>query len=82
VPVRDAVDARIIADVRQRTGKIIDSQKEVGGWPDYRSAAPPPDADNDGVPDTWETAHGMSQRDAATPTPWTSPPATPNWNCT
>jgi pectate lyase len=65
VPVRDAVDARIIADVRQRTGKIIDSQEEVGGWPDYRTAAPPPDADNDGVPDAWETAHGMNPRDAA-----------------
>ena len=65
VPVRDAVDARIIADVRQRTGRLIDSQKEVGGWPDYRSAAPPPDTDNDGVPDRWETAHGMNPRDAA-----------------
>ena len=64
VPVRDAVDARIIADVRNRTGKIIDSQEQVGGWPQYRSGTPPPDADNDGVPDVWETAHGMNPRDA------------------
>ncbi|MCX6615940.1 MAG: thrombospondin type 3 repeat-containing protein, partial [Acidobacteria bacterium] len=63
VPVRDAVDSRIIADVRNRTGKLIDSQKEVGGWPAYRAAAPPRDSDNDGVPDAWETAHGMNPRD-------------------
>lgn len=62
VPVRDAVDARIIADVRDRTGKLIDSQTEVGGWPAYRSGTPPRDSDNDGVPDFWETAHGMNPR--------------------
>ncbi len=31
---RDAVDTRVIAGVRSRTGKIIDSQADVGGWPD------------------------------------------------
>ncbi len=31
---RDAVDARVIAGIRSRTGRIIDSQDEVGGWPD------------------------------------------------
>src|SRR5262249_40690654 len=36
LPRRDAVDARIVRDVEQRTGKIIDSQKDVGGWPTYR----------------------------------------------
>jgi pectate lyase len=65
VPVRDAVDARIIADARKGSGKLIDSQKEVGGWPVYRSAAPPKDTDEDGVPDAWETAHGMNPRDPA-----------------
>jgi len=63
VPVRDSVDARIIADVRNRTGKLIDSQTEVGGWPAYRSGTPPQDSDNYGVPDAWETAHGMNPRD-------------------
>lgn len=65
VPVRDPVDARIIADVRKRTGKLIDSQTEVGGWPAYRSGTLPADSDNDGVPDAWETTHGMNPRDAA-----------------
>ena len=34
-PRRDAVDQRIVRDVRERSGKIIDSQAQVGGWPDY-----------------------------------------------
>ena len=31
---RDTVDARIVADVKTRSGRIINSQSEVGGWPD------------------------------------------------
>lgn len=31
---RDTVDRRVVADVRNRTGRIIDSQNDVGGWPD------------------------------------------------
>ncbi len=31
---RDAVDGRVVASVRGRSGRIIDSQEEVGGWPD------------------------------------------------
>ena len=31
---RDSVDTRVIASVRNRSGRIIDSQEEVGGWPD------------------------------------------------
>ena len=34
-PGRDAVDARIVREVETRSGKIIDSQQQVGGWPDY-----------------------------------------------
>lgn len=30
---RDAVDARIVASVRTRSGRIIDNPDEVGGWP-------------------------------------------------
>lgn len=33
---RDGVDARIVADVRARKGRIIDSQQDVGGWPDLK----------------------------------------------
>ena len=31
---RDAVDARVIADVAARRGRIIDTEEAVGGWPD------------------------------------------------
>lgn len=60
---RDAVDARVVADVRARTGRHIDSQAQVGGWPELRSAAPPLDSDADGMPDTWERAHALDPTD-------------------
>jgi pectate lyase len=37
-PRRDAVDLRLVREVEQRSGRVIDSQKDVGGWPDYRAA--------------------------------------------
>ena len=30
---RDAVNVRVVHEVRNRTGRIIDSQEDVGGWP-------------------------------------------------
>jgi hypothetical protein len=63
LPKRDAVDARLVADVRTRVGKMIDSQKEVGGWPDLKSAPAPEDSDEDGMPDAWEIAHGLDPED-------------------
>ncbi len=53
-PRRDAVDTRIVSQVKHRTGQIIDSQSQVGGWPALESAQPPPDSDGDGMPDSWE----------------------------
>lgn len=63
LPRRDAVDQRVIADVRQGTGRIIDSQSEVGGWPELQSAAPPLDSDGDGLPDPWELAHQLDPQE-------------------
>src|SRR5574340_165078 len=63
-PVRDAVDRRIVQEVRSASGAIIDSQWEVGCWPQYRGARPPRDTDRDGIPDAWEKAHGLNPRDA------------------
>jgi len=34
---RDAIDTRIIDDLVNKTGKIIDSQNEVGGYPRYET---------------------------------------------
>ena len=62
-PQRDAVDARIIRTVRTRTGYIIDSEKEVGGWPKLKSAPPPVDSDHDGMPDWWEKRYKLNPLD-------------------
>lgn len=69
LPRRDSVDVRIVEEVRTGTatfgGKwgarsgIIDSQKDVGGWPVLRSSQPPNDEDHDGMADDWERAHGL-----------------------
>lgn len=39
LPRRDAVDERIVREVRQATGHIVNWVKEAGGWPDFPSAA-------------------------------------------
>ena len=64
-PRRDAVDARVVSEVESRSGRIVDSQKEVGGWPAYDTGTPSPDADADGMADGWERAHGLDPADPA-----------------
>jgi hypothetical protein len=51
--ISDLVDKGIITDISQ-----------VGGYPDYRGE-PYTDADNDGMPDDWESKHGLNANDAA-----------------
>ncbi|MEX2170843.1 MAG: hypothetical protein WD851_16115, partial [Pirellulales bacterium] len=68
---RDAVDARIVDEIRTGTAKfgttwgggrkgIIDSPSDVGGWPELRSSPATPDSDGDGMPDDWETPNGLN----------------------
>lgn len=59
LPIRDAVDARVVQEVRDGKVGLVNSQTEVGGWPAYRSAEAPKDSDSDGMPDEWETEHGL-----------------------
>lgn len=59
LPRRDAADARLVAEIRSGKGRIIDSQKEVGGWPVLKSTPAPADGDNDGLPDEWEQRFGF-----------------------
>lgn len=73
--VRDAVDLRLIEEVRRGTatykgsisGKpgIIDSQHDVGGWPELKSGTAPTDRDGDGIPDEWELRNGLNPQDKA-----------------
>ena len=76
LPKRDAVDIRIMDEVRKgyatykgpsyelrrkvadptKNHGIIDSQNDVGGWPELQSLPAPADRDQDGMPDAWELA--------------------------
>jgi pectate lyase len=94
LPLRDAVDVRVIEMVR--SGKVADAEiaptslrkaaevkyaqqyidemavavkqgfitdpSEVGGYPSYQGM-PYVDSDGDGLPDTWELAHGLNPQD-------------------
>jgi hypothetical protein len=74
-PKYDAVDERTIKDVLRRgfTYKgsksgapgIIDSQADVGGWPEIKGGEPPADSDHDGMPDEWEKANKLNTKDPA-----------------
>lgn len=68
--IRDAVDIRIINDVKSGNvtikdggngskNGIIDSQSTVGGWPNLASGIVLKDTDNDGMPDEWEKSNGL-----------------------
>lgn len=65
LPKRDPVDTRLIGHVRHHTGKIIDSQTQVGGWPELKSGKVPLDSDNDGIPDAWEKKHHLNPHDSS-----------------
>ena len=59
-PIRDAVDLRIVKDVKNGTGKIIDDPMEVGNWPILKTGVPMKDSDKDGMPDEWEIKQGLN----------------------
>jgi len=65
LPIRDAVDTRIINEVINGTGRLIKTENEVGGYPIYQSGTAPADTDHDGMPDAWETQNGLNPNSAA-----------------
>jgi hypothetical protein len=76
LPHRDSLDARIMEEVRTGTAKygksfdgggngIIDSQQDVGGWPELKMGPVATDSDHDGMPDAWEVKYNLDPKDAA-----------------
>lgn len=72
---RDTLDQRVINDVRNKTGRIIDVQGgyphgtayEVSksAWPLLKTGQALKDTDRDGIPDDWELKHGLNPNDAS-----------------
>jgi len=69
---RDAVDRRLIGELTSlgKQGKTLshtDDKGEAlaGGLGEVVGGTAPLDSDHDGIPDAWETAHGLNPRDAA-----------------
>ncbi|MGC9317329.1 MAG: PKD domain-containing protein [Armatimonadota bacterium] len=74
IPRRDAVDERVVQDVLAGTGPDIadDIAFNTRNWAaqqwatlSYESGTPPDDSDHDGMPDSWETEHGLDPNDAS-----------------
>ncbi|MBR1442958.1 MAG: hypothetical protein IJ583_05425 [Firmicutes bacterium] len=60
---RDAQDARLINDVLNNTGIIINSEKEAGGYDTEVYTSDIVDSDSDGMPDEWEREHKLDPND-------------------
>jgi hypothetical protein len=71
---RDTLDQRIIQDVLQRKGRIIDVQggythgvpfeQTLTAWPNLATASIAKDTDQDGIPDAWEILKGLDPRNS------------------
>ncbi len=61
---RDATDTRIINDVKNGTGSLINSQSEVGGY-SVLNGTKAKDSDNDGIPNEWEDSHALNKLDGS-----------------
>ena len=75
---RDSIDKRLEDETRNKkstytgskgsTGGLIDSQTDVGGWPEYSATeaekASVLDSDGDGIPDVVEEAWGLNKNQA------------------
>ncbi len=77
-PGFDYIDSRYLKEVKNGTYTytgskdnlqgIIDSQTDVGGYPDsstFKGGTAPKDTDQDGMPDAWESEHGLNPNNAS-----------------
>ncbi|WP_051620953.1 Ig-like domain-containing protein [Paenibacillus sp. UNC451MF] len=67
LPKRDSLDARIVNDVRNGTGKFANTPDGDGGFPTLKEMVFPGDydQDHDGIPSEWERENGLNPLDAA-----------------
>ncbi|MDO6819744.1 Ig-like domain-containing protein [Zobellia sp. 1_MG-2023] len=56
---KDGVDLRIVEDIKNKTGKLINSPTEVGGYPQLKGGTPYLDTDEDGLSNEWEIKHNL-----------------------
>jgi hypothetical protein len=71
---RDTMDLRILREVVERKGRIIDVQgsfprsfdfeKTITAWPTLKMGPIVLDTDKDGMPDDWEKQHGLNPNNA------------------
>ena len=54
LPVRDPVDKKLVNDVLNREGGLLDHKGHVLEWPPLAEGLPLADTDGDGMPDHWE----------------------------
>lgn len=59
---RDAIDARLVDDVKDGTGSFINDQAEAGGFSDRTWTSSEVDTDNDGIPDSFEAKFGCDPK--------------------
>ena len=74
LPYRDTLDQRIVSNIINGTGKLIDCQggyprgtpftTSVNAWPFLPTGFTPLDSDHDGMPDVWEAQRGLNQNTA------------------
>ena len=72
---RDVIDTRIAEETRNgsytytgsngSTKGLIDTQTDVGGWPEYKADDEVRDSDMDGMPDWFETEFGLNKTNAS-----------------
>lgn len=60
VPIRDSVDTAIVESFDAGTSLLKDTVSYPGDWPVYIEESVPTDSDSDGMPDSYETANGLS----------------------
>lgn len=67
---QDSYDREVLRQVREGIGTfgtngIINSQEDVGGWPVLKAGKALKDTDGDGMPDDWESEHGLNPKSAS-----------------